>query len=352
MNRLLTFIITILFALTLNIACDNKSLPRASQSEMEQFKAAGDKVFADVWGDPGNVLHSLMVVKNGKVVYEHWDTGYSPDQLHVMWSAGKTFTATAIGFAEQDGLLKTSDRVVDFFTQSELPAEPHEWLLELTIHDLLIMSSGWTDYIYSAMRGELDDWVKTTLASPFSFKPGDKYHYNSMNTYILSVIITKLTSKKLIDYLDEKLFKELGIDDSYWCESPQGYNTAGWGLYLTTESFAKMGQFILQRGEWNGKQLLNAEWFDKALQPHIMQYKKVITDPAAIEEIKKSGHQWKQGYAYQMWCCKDGAFRMHGANGQLGIIFPDKNAVVVTTAYTNNDAKILDSIWANIYPLL
>ena len=113
-----------------------------------------------------------------------------------------------------------------------------------------------------------------------------------------------------------------------------------------------MGQFILQRGEWNGKQLLNAEWFDKALQPHIMQYKNVITDPAAIEEIKKSGHQWKQGYAYQMWCCKDGAFRMHGANGQLGIVFPDKNAVVVTTAYTNNDAKILDSIWANIYPLL
>ena len=87
-NRL--FIIVTLLAAVLSFAsCDNSSLPRASQAEMEQFKAAGDKVFADVWGDPGNVLHSLMVLKDGKVVYEHWDIGYSPEQLHVMWSVSK-----------------------------------------------------------------------------------------------------------------------------------------------------------------------------------------------------------------------------------------------------------------------
>lgn len=345
-------LLAVIMALTLSVSCNNDSLPRATQSQMQQFKAAGDKIFDDVWGDPGNVLHSLMVVKDGKVVYEKWDVGYSPDQLHTMWSVGKTFTATAIGFAEQDGLLKTTDKVVDFFSAEELPTDAHEWLQKLTLHDLLIMSSGWKDYIYEAMRGELDDWAKTALASPFTFEPGEQYHYNSMNTYILSVIITRLTGKKLIDYLDEKLFKELGIKDFYWCESPQGYNTAGWGLYLTTESFAKMGQFLLQRGKWNGKQLLCEEWFDKAMQPHIMQYKNKVSSPEELEQLKASRHQWKQGYAYQMWCCTDGAYRMHGANGQLGIIFPDKNAVVVTTAYTNNDAKILNSIWAHIYPLL
>ena len=173
-----------------------------------------------------------------------------------------------------------------------------------------------------------------------------------MNTYILSAIVTKVTGKKMADYLNEKLFKPLGIEDYYWCESPQGINTGGWGLYITTESFAKMGQFILQKGEWNGKQLLCAEWFDKATYPHIMQYQNKVTDPVRLEELKRSRNQWEQGYAYQMWNCTDGAVRMHGANGQLGIIFPDKNAVVITTAYSTDTKKMLDSIWENIYPLL
>ena len=350
-NRLLSLLIS-LTALLCAVACNDSSLPRASQAEMETFKAAGDKIFADVWGDPGNVLHSLMILKDGKVVYEHWDVGYSPEQLHVMWSVSKTFTATAIGFAEQDGLLKTSDRVIDYFDSSELPAEPHEWLKKMTLHDLLIMSSGWTDYIYDAMKGKVENWVKTTLASEYHFEPGTQYHYNSMNTYILSAIVTKVTGKKMADYLNEKLFEPLGIDDYYWCESPQGINTGGWGLYITTESFAKMGQFILQKGEWNGEQLLCAEWFDKATYPHIMQYQNKVTDPARLEELKKSRNQWEQGYAYQMWNCPDGAVRMHGANGQLGIIFPDKNAVVIVTSHLWDEKKLLDAIWNNIYPIL
>ena len=352
MRTRLFFIVTLLAAALCLASCNNSSLPRASQAEMESFKAAGDKIFADVWGDPGNVLHSLMILKDGKVVYEHWDVGYSPEQLHVMWSVSKTFTATAIGFAEQEGLLKTSDRVIDYFDKEELPAEPHEWLKKMTLHDLLIMSSGWTDYIYDAMKGKVENWVKTQLASEFHFEPGTQYHYNSMNTYILSAIVTKVTGKKMADYLNEKLFEPLGIEDYYWCESPQGINTGGWGLYITTESFAKMGQFILQKGEWNGKQLLCAEWFDKATFPHIMQYQNKVTDPARLEELKLSRNQWEQGYAYQMWNCTDGAVRMHGANGQLGIIFPDKNAVVITTAYSTDTKKMLDSIWENIYPLL
>lgn len=341
-----------LLAILVATSCSESSLPRADKATMDKFQAAGDKIFADVWGDPGNVLHSLMILDEGEVVYENWSVGYSPEQLHVMWSVSKTFTATAIGFAEQDGLLKTSNKVIDYFSAEELPAEPHEWLKTITLHDLLIMSSGWTDYIYDAMKGKVDDWAKTTLASDYAFEPGEQYHYNSMNTYILSVIVSKVTGKKMVDYLNEKLFCHLGIDDYYWCESPQGYNTGGWGLYITTESFAKMGQFFLQEGEWNGKQLLCKEWFKKATYPHIMQYKNKVSDPAKLEELKSSRNQWEQGYAYQMWNCTDGAVRMHGANGQLGIIFTDKNAVVIATAYSTDTKKMLDSIWENIYPLL
>lgn len=344
-----------LFSLTILLtSCSNadKSLPRAAKAEIERFQTAGDKVFTDVLTGPDNVVNSLMVIDEGKVVYEKYDIGYSPDQLQVMWSVSKTFTATAIGFAEQDGLLKTSDRVVDYFDAADLPADPHPYLSELTLHDLLIMSSGWPDLAYGAIQGQIEDWTKATLASDIHFKPGDRFEYNSINGYILSVIVSKVTGRKMADYLEEKLFTPLGIKNFKWLESPQGYNAGGWGLYLSTEDFAKMGQFILQKGEWNGNQLLSREWWEKATYPHIPQYKNVITDPEEIDKLIKSRDYWSQGYAYQMWNCPDGAVRMHGANGQLGIIFPDKNAVVVVTSHVSNEKRLLDAIWNNIYPLI
>ena len=171
-----------------------------------------------------------------------------------------------------------------------------------------------------------------------------------VNGYILSMIISKVTGQTMEDYLDEKLFAPLKIRDYHSLKSPQGFDAGGWGLYLSTESLAKAGQFFLQKGNWNGKQLLAQEWFDTASYPHIMQYTNLIEDPAVLENLKND--QGFQGYGYQMWNCTDGAVRMHGANGQLAIIFPQQNAVVVTTAFSSDEQKLLDSIWKNIYPLL
>lgn len=344
-----------LFSLTIlltSCSTPDSSLPRADQTERDRFQAAGDKVFTDVLTGPDNVVNSLMVIDEGKVVYEKYDIGYSPDQLQVMWSVSKTFTATAVGFAEQDGLLKTSDRVVDYFDAADLPAEPHPYLSELTLHDLLIMSSGLPDLAYGAIQGQIEDWTKATLASDIHFKPGDRFEYNSINGYILSVIVSKVTGMKMADYLNEKMFLPLGIENYQWLESPQGCNAGGWGLYLSTESLAKAGLFVLQKGKWNGKQLLSEEWWEKATYPHIPQYKNVITDPVEIENLIRSRDQWSQGYAYQMWNCPDGAVRMHGANGQLCVIFPEQNAVVTLTSHVSNEKKLLDAIWENIYPLL
>ena len=97
---------------------------------------------------------------------------------------------------------------------------------------------------------------------------------------------------------------------------------------------------------------MSREWWQKATYPHIPQYKNVITDPVEIDNLIKSRDYWSQGYAYQMWNCPDGAIRMHGANGQLGIIFPDKNAVVIVTSHLWDEKKLLDAIWNNIYPIL
>lgn len=354
--RTFTLVVAMLGASAMLFSCDNnKSLPRGGEEEFARFDKAGDQVFHDVWAEGTQELHSLMILKDGKVVYEKYAPMHTADELHVMWSGSKTFTATAIGFAEQDGLLSTEDKVVDYFPE-ELPEEPCEWLQELTIHDLLIMSSGFhDDHITrpdTVAAGDSLDWARKTLASPFDFRPGTMFHYNSLNSYLLSVIVSRVTGKKLVDYLDEKLFTPLGIEEFYWSESPQGYNAGGWGLFISTESFAKMGQFMLQRGKWNGKQLLFEEWFDRATTPQIMQHEGRVTDPTQIEAIVGSKNPWTQGYAYQMWCCADGAYRLDGAWAQLSIVFPEQNAVVTTTAHTSNAARLIASIWEHIFPLL
>ena len=344
----------LLVSASLMTSCCTQSLQRADKATFALFDKAGDKVFEDTWREACNELHGLMILKDGNVVYEEYAPSHTPDQLHIMWSVSKTFTATAVGFAVQDGLLSLDDKVVDYFPES-LPTNPHPWLLEMTLHNLITMSSGLhDDYIGRASSGEDFDWATLSLASSFDFKPGTMYHYNSMNTYLLSVVVSKVTGKKVVDYLNEKLFSPLGIKEFIWNESPQGYNAGGWGLHITLESLAKMGQFMLQRGEWNGKQLLGKEWFDSAMSPQIMQYEGRIADPEELQRFKESmaRDQWHQGYGYQMWCCTDGAYRLDGAWSQFCVIFPEENAVVATISHASNGATILNSIWNNVLPLL
>lgn len=332
-----------LLCLAAAVSC-GRGLPRASYPGSEAF----DKVFFDVWSKGTNELHSLMVLKDGKVIYEQYETGHGPEELHILWSASKTFTATAVGFACQDGILTVQDKVVDYFTPEELPEEISPWLAQMTVHDLLIMSSGiGADLREKTRRREDLDWARETLCSPVRFEPGTLFEYNSMDTYLLAVIVSRAVGKSLEAYLNEKLFRPLGIRKWVWEKSPQGYNTGGWGLFLRLEDFAKMGQFMLQKGVWNGRRLLNEAWFDQAMSPQILQYQGRGMSEEWI--ASRSGDDWNQGYGYQMWCCTHGSYRLDGAWSQYCVIMPDKNAVVAAFSHTSDGWTLLNSIWANIY---
>ena len=168
-----------------------------------------------------------------------------------------------------------------------------------------------------------------------------------MDTYLVSVIVSKAVGEPMSEYLNRKLFNPLGIKKWIWEKSPQGYDCGGWGLFLNLESFAKMGQFMLQRGEWNGKRLLNEEWFDVAMSPQIMQYAgRGVSDEWIAAH---ANDEWNQGYGYQMWCCTHGAYRLDGAWSQFCVIIPEKNAVVACLSHSPNGARMLNSIWINVY---
>lgn len=331
---------TVALSLSFN-SCAPKDSPLPQGEAVEAVTAAADEVFADIRSKSTNDIHSMVILKGGKVIYERYAPGERPEYLHILWSASKTFTATAIGFAVQDGLLSVDDLVEKFFSADELPAERFPQMDTLTVKHLLTMSSGFRkDFLGPTESGRLEHPALETLSSGFMFSPGTDYHYNSMNTYLLSAIVTKVTGMTCEEYLDGKLFRPLGIRDHIWETSVEGYNMGGWGLHITTRSLAKMGQFFLQRGMWNGKQLLQECWFDEAMS-------------VQIETPKMPLEQWKHGYGYQMWHCSvPGVFRLDGARGQFSFIIPDKDAVVAMNCHTADTEGAIDSVLDRIYPVL
>jgi CubicO group peptidase (beta-lactamase class C family) len=256
-----------------------------------------------------------------------------------------------VGLAIADGKLALTDKVIDFFPD-KLPAEVSDNLKAMTVRDLLTMSCG-HDEEPTGQREEGVDWVEAFLAWPVVHEPGTFYLYNSLGTYMCSAIVQKVTGEKVVDYLDARLFQPLHIDKPMWEESPQGINCGGWGLYLKTEDLAKMGQLLLQKGEWNGRQLIPAEWVAEMSKKQVESINPgTRMEDAAAKGMTKETSDWMQGYGYQMWRCRPDCFRADGARGQYIIVVPDKNAVIAITSDNGDLQGELNLVWERILPVL
>jgi predicted glycoside hydrolase/deacetylase ChbG (UPF0249 family) len=334
--------LTLLFVLlSIHIfAQKSTSLPR-STPEAEGVSSEGIINFIDAVSKSKHELHSLMIVRHGKVITEGWWNPYRSDLKHTMYSCSKSFTATAVGFAVTEKRLTVNDKVISFFP-NDLPDSISPNLAELRIKDLLSMSVG-QEIDATGPVVVNDDWVKTFFKVPITHQPGTKFLYNSAATYMLSAIVQKVTSEKVIDYLKPRLCNPLGIEGMDWEVSPQGINTGGWGLRIRTEDMAKFGQLFLQKGTWQGKQILPASWVEEASTMKIMQ------DPTASQS-KKDSSDWLQGYCYQMWRSRNNSYRGDGAMGQFIIVLPEQDAVIITTSETPDMQGEFNLIWQHLYP--
>jgi CubicO group peptidase (beta-lactamase class C family)/predicted glycoside hydrolase/deacetylase ChbG (UPF0249 family) len=329
----------ILFASQI-FAQKNLSLPR-STPEAEGVSSENISQFIDAMNASKHEMHSFMILRHGKVVSEGWWNPYRPDLKHTLYSCSKSFTASAIGFAVSEKLISVDDKVVSFFP-NDLPATISPYLAELKIKDLLSMSVG-HEKENSTLVATNDNWVKAFLATPIKYQPGSKFLYNSPATFMLSAIVQKVTGQKVIDYLQPRLWEPLGISGIDWEVNPQGINTGGWGLRLKTEDMAKFGQLFLQKGHWNGRQILPESWVNDASTMKIMQ------DPNA-SQAKRDSSDWLQGYCYQMWRCRNNGYRADGANGQYIIVLPEKDAVIAITSETQNMGGQMNMIWKYLLP--
>ena len=313
----------------------NMPLPR-SAPEAQGLSSQAICDFVDA-ADKIDTLHSFMIVRHGQVIAEGWWKPESADKPHVLASLSKSFNSTAIGLAIEEGKLKLDDPVLKFFP-ADAPDDVSDNLKAMTVRDLLTMSCGHETEPKSVGGAPS---VKQFLAHPVPHKPGTHFQYNTMGSYTLSAIVTKVTGKTTLEYLKPRLFGPLGIEDPEWGRSPEGNSLGGYGLKLRTEDIAKFGQLYLQKGKWNGKQLIPEKWVEQATSKQV---------PNDQESHTKIGIDWKQGYGFQFWRCTHNAFRGDGAGGQLCVVIPEKDAVIAITADTGNFQGEMNAIWDKLLP--
>lgn len=284
-----------------------------------------------------DAIHSIMLRRHGNIVAQGWWAPYNPESPHLLWSLSKSFTSTAIGMAQDEGLLSLDDQVISFFPD-DTPEEPSENLKAMRIRDLLRMNTGHV-VEPSFMRMQSDNWAEAFLAHEVPFKPGTHFLYNSMATYMCSAIIQKVTGMTTLEYLTPRLFEPLGIDNPTWETCPKGINVGGWGLSVTTEDISKLGYLYLQKGEWDGKQLLSEDW---------------VKEATSIQTSNGSNPEsdWDQGYGYQFWQCRHDSYRGDGAFGQYCLVMPGQDAVLAITSGTDDMQGILNIVWEHLLPAM
>jgi CubicO group peptidase (beta-lactamase class C family) len=268
--------------------------------------------------------YSLLVVKNGYLVFEKYYSRGSREKYAAVHSVTKSFTSALIGIALDKGYLNSVDqKLVDFFPEY-ITDESDPMKKEISIRHLLTMSAGfkWNDRGPSMRNWYLSsNWVKSAIQLPQENTPGDIFNYNSSTSHLLSAILSKSSEISTLDFAKQYLFEPLGIQSAYWHQDQQGYHIGGFGLGLSARDLAKLGFLYLNNGYWNGRNIVSESWVNESTSQQIQ----AVSHPI----------YGKFGYGYQWWVKKvDGcnSFRAWGRRGQFIVVVPELDLVIAVTS--------------------
>lgn len=313
------------------------AFPRVSPESTGVHSSALERLFRELDEQRDSLgMHGAMILRHGAVIAEGYWKPYRPDLPHMLFSMSKTFAGTAIGMAEDEGLLNTEELVTDIFADL-CTAAIQKTQRGLRVRHLLTMSSGCRFNEVGSMLDE--NWVRMFLESAPKFDVGMAFDYNSINSYMLAAILQRKTSQSLEEFLTPRLFEPLEIDLHHWERCPLGVEKGGWGLDLRLEDCAKLGQLYLQRGIWKGKRLLSESWIERATK----------------SQIDTPNGEIKHGYGYQLWMADEENYLFNGAFGQYVLVMP---ALDVVAAFFGGSAQffaegpILDMLRATFWGAL
>ena len=282
--------------------------------------------------------HSFMLLRHGRVVAQGWWAPYAQHRPHLLYSLSKSFTSTAVAFAVAEGLFGLDDTVLSHFPELDGEVtDPRSRAMK--VRHLAAMASGHHDETIDRVYAtDPDDVVRGFLRIAPEGEPGTVFAYNQPCTYTLASLVRRASGRSLVDYLRPRLFEPLGITDVGWQRDHHGRELGFSGLHAVTDAVARLGLLYLQRGQWQGRQLLPAGWVEQATRSH-------VATPS------QDGADWQQGYGFQFWRSRHG-YRGDGAYGQFCVVLPEQDAVLVTTAATEDMQAVLDAAWQHLLPAL
>jgi len=285
--------------------------------------------------DTGFVAHNIMLLRHGKVAFEAHYSPFRRDIPHELFSCSKSIASTAAGFAVGEGRLSLDEKVVDILPE-KLDGKPHPFTAAMTVRNLLTMTTAFREF-----EPVSDDWTRDFMNKTPDHYPGTVFNYDSMGTHTLCEIVQKRAGATLLDYLTPRLFEPLGIGagEVAWSVSKYGINMGGGGACMSPEAMAKFGQLYLNRGAWEGRQVLPEGWAEEATAGH-------------VSCVTRDG-SFKARYGYKFWRVQQNGFACLGLAGQVIAMHPDKNIVFVGTANgMQTDFHYFHSeyMWKMLYP--
>lgn len=292
-----------------------QSFPRATPESQGIPSGKLIHLLSNLAESPDTDMHHFLVLRHGNIICDCSFAPYRHDMWHITHSMCKSITGMAIGLLIDEGKLSLDENIYNIFPGKVNPLVKI-FRPEITVRHLLTMTSGVTFNESGIISG--NDWLESYLNAPVNGKPGTEFQYNSLNSYVLSAIISARTEMTMEEYLRPRLFEPLGITRYLWETCPKGITKGGWGLFLCPEDMAKLGQLYLNHGVWNGRQIIPEEWI-------------TASTTKQIDSVEGT-----YGYGYQVWMeQRPGSFEFNGMLGQNVIVYPDLDMVIVTCAGNN-----------------
>lgn len=289
-------------------------------------------------------LHSLLLVKNGKLLTEAYWKPFDRDFRHRLYSSSKSFVSVAIGILIGDGKLSLDDKAVDFFPDKV--TEDTDFRLKMTtIRDLLRMTTPYkVGRTYSPDETDwTDSFFKNELIDHY---PGTVFDYNTTATTMLCMIIKRVSGQELAEFLSERLFAPLGMAKDIRCiKTPCGHDWGGSGIICTPRDFARFATLCLNMGKHNGKQLVPEKYMREATSKQIET------------QVTEAQPEETHGYGYQFWCLRDGGFATLGMGCQISLNFPQFGFSLIATGNTQAvpngySAYVIATFFDILYPFL
>lgn len=293
--------------------------------ESKGISSEAIKRYIDLLEEYRMALHSVIIARGDDIVYEQYWEPFHADFLHRIYSSSKSIVALAVGFAEQDGLLNLDDPMSKFFAK-ELEGQEDQNMHDQTVRHMLMMSTCKPQENWFVRRPE--DRVHLYFQNPnthMTRPSGTLFEYDSTGSFVLGALVERLTGKPMMEYLKEKFMRRIGVSEDVYCLTcPGGHAWGDSGVMCRATDFLKIARFVLNKGRWEGEQLLNEEFITAATT------KQIFNNPMGLGDYEHGG------YGYLFWIGQNNrVFSFLGMGTQIAVCVPDRDMILIVNGDTH-----------------